>query len=644
MGCSASRLIRDPPSHSVGEPAPQSERPDMQWQEPHKVAPATIQPYDTRPLLNSTEPNNSSLNSANAFASLSTGNHTARTLPAFSFVNGGLMGPSSPPVLEGAHSDARALHPTYLNTIAIRAYKCERDLINAYYIYVHPYLPLLPPPAFPQYEDCPAELVPLSYEADRSILPFWPESPLALALSALLVLIPPPKDSRPLSEPATALRRSYAQLYVRAAENALDTNTEQHRQTNMSSYASTYTFHPTSPLHPNTPANLEPILALLVLTIYDYCERGNRKHMRSRAHQALTTAMDLSLHTLSPEALDAQKRAWWMTMYLASQASIINHSAPIMLIHDVRITTPYPEFRNSREPWELLMEAQSALMRAGTITKELARKRNKSNLSRAMADDMRRLDSVILALGTKLDTSEWITDQGAEASTARNLWAIALLFVHTARIKLHRFIAFGDSPLLLDTNCEFRTATLSNFSTSSTTPSQPWTLEVDSTFPFTVQESTDVCLRSALVLSRTIRNLPPPNPYYFEGPPAHRIPADLIEKQGANMHCLYPCSIPYLACCTMQSCYVLAMLLRRLQSCLATRDLSMCYYLLRCAQPGTEIQDAERAIEELRNGIGALYASLRGDSVFGGIVDMARDVETIYTAYFPTLDVCNIPL
>jgi hypothetical protein len=80
------------------------------------------------------------------------------------------------------------------------------------------------------------------------------------------------------------------------------------------------------------------------------------------------------------------------------------------------------------------------------------------------------------------------------------------------------------------------------------------------------------------------------------------------------------------------------MLLRRLRSCLATRDLSACYYLLRCAQPGTEIQDAERAIEEMRNGIGALYASLRADSVFEGVGDMARDVESIYTAYFPRDD------
>ncbi|KAL3458352.1 hypothetical protein BJX64DRAFT_292274 [Aspergillus heterothallicus] len=643
MGCSASRPTRD--SHSVSEIVPKNEQPDMQsWQEAPKPAPVPIvQPYDSRPIFNSTQPNNSSSNSANGYTSLSTGDHTAKTLPAFSFVNGGLMGPSSPPALEGAPNEPRALEPSYLNTIAIRAYKCERDLINAYYIYIHPYLPLLPPPALPQYEDCPTEIVPLSYQPDRSILPFWPESPLALALSALLVLIPLPKDTAPLLEPSTTLRRTYSQLYARSAEHALENNTEQLRQTNMSSYASTYTFHPSSFLHPTIPAALEPIMALLALTVYDYCQRGNRKHMRTRAHQALTAAMDLSLHALSGEATDAQRRAWWMTMYLASQSSIINHSAPIMLIHDVRITTPYPEFGNRREQWELLMEAQSGLMRAGTIAKELSKKRSKTHLPRATADDMKRLDSALLSLGVKLDTFGWSTEhEGAEASAAGNLWIIARLFVHTARIKLHRFIAFGDAPLLLEKNCEFRTATLSNFSTSSTAPSQPWTLDTDASFPFSAQESTDICLRSALVLSRTIRNLPPPNPNYFDGPSPATMSAHLIDKPDANINALYPRSLPYLACCTIQSCYVLAMLLHRLRSCLITRDLSACYYLVRCAQPGTEIQDAERAIEELRNGVGALYASLKGDSVFEGILDMARDVETIYTAYFPREDMCNM--
>ncbi|KAL2814372.1 hypothetical protein BDW59DRAFT_167197 [Aspergillus cavernicola] len=639
MGCNVSR-----PSPSGGDKtAPKYESTEKQWQQQHhhQIADVAMHHPDSRLMSNPVETNNSLMNSAVGVMSPPTGEHTARTLPAFSFVNGGLMGVSSPSPQQSSQTSSNAMHHTRLNPIAIRAYG-----INAYYIYIHPYLPLFPPPAIPQYEDCPIEVIPLSDQPDRSILPFWPTSALGLALSALLVLIPLPKEPDPLSEPATVLRRSYAQLYVRSAEQTFEHSTE-HRQFNVTAYLSNYALRPSSPLHPNMPANLEPILALLVLTVYDYCQRGNRKHMRSRAHQALTAAMDLSLHTMDPEAADAEKRAWWMTMYLASQSSISNHSAPIMLMHDPRITTPYPEFRSHHEPWPLLMQAQNALMQAGSIAKELAKKTNKTNLSRTTAEDIQRLDSTVLGLAIQLDTSRYVMNQeGAEACAARNLWAIALLFVHTARIKLHRFTAFGDCPLLLDKSCDLKTANFSNFTSSSSSspgPPQAWALDVDSTFPFTTQESTDICLRSALVLSRILRTLPPPNPGYVEGVSPSHASVVLNGRPAANLGPQYPRSLPYLTCCTMQSCYVLVMLLRRLRASLCSGDLSTCYYLLRCAQAGTEIQDAERAIEELRNGIESLWVSLKSDSVFEGIVPMVRDVETIYTAYFSQADICTAP-
>lgn len=201
-----------------------------------------------------------------------------------------------------------------------------------------------------------------------------------------------------------------------------------------------------------------------------------------------------------------------------------------------------------------------------------------------------------------------------------------------ARIKLHRFIAFGDYPLLLD---QYNT-------TSSLAPSQQvWTLDVDASFPFTAQQSTDICLRSALVVSRILCHLPPPNPNYFEGALSYQMTtsADLSERPTVKPGADYPRSLPYLTCCTMQSCYVLVMLVRRLRASLCTGDMSTCLYLLRCAQAGTEIQDAERVIEEMRNGIGAIFTSLKSDSIFEGIVEMARDVEMIYTAYFSRMGI-----
>lgn len=87
------------------------------------------------------------------------------------------------------------------------------DSINAYYIFVLPFFPLLPPPAVCQYEDHPVGIsLSLSVkQADRSHLPFWPASPFRLALLALLVLTPGPDDPRPMEEAIVSLRRSYAE-------------------------------------------------------------------------------------------------------------------------------------------------------------------------------------------------------------------------------------------------------------------------------------------------------------------------------------------------------------------------------------------------------------------------------------------------
>ena len=38
--------------------------------------------------------------------------------------------------------------------------------------------------------------------------------------------------------------------------------------------------------------------------------------MRARVNQAITTAMDMSLHSLGREAVEAERRAWWMTVIL----------------------------------------------------------------------------------------------------------------------------------------------------------------------------------------------------------------------------------------------------------------------------------------------------------------------------------------
>lgn len=76
------------------------------------------------------------------------------------------------------------------------------------------------------------------------------------------------------------------------------------------------------------------------------------------------------------------------------------------------------------------------------------------------------------------------------------------------------------------------------------------------------------------------------------------------------------------------------MLLRQIRTSLSMGNLSTCYYLLVHPEPGTERQDAERLIEELRHGVKSVYSFMASNAVFESVADMARELETVYTAHF----------
>lgn len=190
---------------------------------------------------------------------------------------------------------------------------------NAYYIYIHPYLPLLPPPVMAQREDQPTLSRPSkeTNEARKADLPFWPQSSLSLALSALLVLIPPSQGPFSMTEASIVLRRTYAQLFAQAALASVEKEIDEMEPTIHFNAPGACLSQGHSPLHSQVPLQLDPILALVVLAIYEYCQRGNVSRMRGRINQAVTTAIDISLHELgsmTTEASEAQRRAWWITV------------------------------------------------------------------------------------------------------------------------------------------------------------------------------------------------------------------------------------------------------------------------------------------------------------------------------------------
>lgn len=184
--------------------------------------------------------------------------------------------------------------------------------MNAYYIFIHPYFPILPPPSSAVEQDAPL----LQQSKD-----FVPSSPISLALYAILTLIPHPNDHMPDSQDSVILRRNQAHVYATMAIGSVEVEAELLASASSPAYAlsSDPQTLGRAPFHPSVPVELESVLAFSVLSIYEYGQRGNLAKMRNRASQGYDAAIRLSLHedcdSEVPAAhVEARRRAWWMTV------------------------------------------------------------------------------------------------------------------------------------------------------------------------------------------------------------------------------------------------------------------------------------------------------------------------------------------
>ncbi|CAG8124819.1 unnamed protein product [Penicillium salamii] len=499
---------------------------------------------------------------------------------------------------------------SYTGIPLIRSYQSEADIANAYYLYIHPYLPLLPPPTEPQYEDRPKVIRAFgeSSEPAKSNLPYWPASSLSLAISAMLVLIPVPEDQFPTADLCLTYRRSYAQIFAQAALTAVETEIDDLSPPLASNIPESERCRGPEALHPRVPARIYPVLALVALSVYEYCQRGNVSRMRARGNQAMTTAMDISIHNLDASETtfsEAQRRAWWMT-------------PPIISSDDPRITTPYPKFNVFLEPWPMVMKSQEVMFQTNKMVQSIERA-NVEVVPSEFGAQIRKLDSLLVTVMRETDRHTLITfNEEPEASVAQIMWMISRMLIHASRTRLHRFRAFMDIPLFLDQYCDL--ASINSQGVSHDMSKSKWVTECEVAFPFTEQESSMICLKSSLVVSTIFRTLP------FPSIPGHTSSSSIR----------YPKTVPYFACSAMQSSYALLMLLHRVRASLATDRLANCYHLLNGPSPESEIADAERLTEELRHGVETLAKSLKSDVIFEGVGDMGREIEGAYQAAFPS--------
>ncbi|KAL2378929.1 hypothetical protein RJZ90_005649 [Blastomyces dermatitidis] len=487
--------------------------------------------------------------------------------------------------------------------------------------------------------------------ATETPLGYIPKSPISLAISAILALVPHPKDPNPSSPESVLLRRSYAQWFSKASLDSVEAESDLAESAANPSQA-LLNEHPVPKrpsLHPHVPVELEAVLALLILSVYEYAQRGNLVKMRHRAGQAFVTAMNMSLHALPPEDniySEAKRRAWWMT-------------PPTIILNDPRFVTPFPRFASDPEGWSILMRAQHALV-AGTqfildLNQALKARGNMSYIY----ERMKKVDAWIRPVLAHATTTpsmpplNGMTD--SESITAQSIRKISLLKLssgtdgNSAHIKTHRFRAFLDIPIFIKKHCDLTCASIgylgheadaqgssklccastnlsniptippsgqspSSCSTTSdvsgaTTSSSTWVNE--DAFPFTNHESTEICLNSALTIAHMFRTLPYPTPIYDDKDlvsisPRSRSPSD--DPASA-----LPRTMPSFACCAMQSSYAMLMLYYKSRVIDHTSSVE-----------GNPLKPSDDLADELQYGLECVISAVRNYSIAFEALDGMR--------------------
>jgi hypothetical protein len=505
-----------------------------------------------------------------------------------------------------------------------RSYQGNDAILNAYYIYVHPYFPILPAPATPVLADLPTS------QASS----FEPVSPLVMALLAILVLIPHPDDEYPESEEAVCLRRQRAHSYSQMTMETIEIETELLESTTSPSAALDH--HRPSifreKFHPHVPVELESVLAHVLLSIYEYAQRGNLAKMRNRASQAYDAAIRLCLHDISDIPLDdyteARRRTWWMTYIVVLQSSIVSSTPPIISIDFHQFRTPLPTSSADGKAWAFFIEAQQCILRCTQYTAAL-----KKTLEGGMDDsalDQRKamlennIDEVLQKYAsptTNLVVSPAM--DAAEHTLVTSLRSQALIKLSSARIKLHRYRAFRDVPIFTRRHCDLDQA--------DTSSPRPLGCSCHSALPAASYRSTDgastgareisisdqaaakICLKAALAIGRAFESLPYPNPAQL---PLSSLSPPTLSTFSATVA---PRTMPSFACCAMQSCYTL---------------LTLCYKSLEMRCFTTRSPTVDKGLEELYAGVDRVLKALQNYAIaFEALSGMTREFAYHTPAY-----------
>ncbi|GAB1208306.1 hypothetical protein APSETT445_007050 [Aspergillus pseudonomiae] len=394
------------------------------------------------------------------------------------------------------------------------------------------------------------------------------------------------QDPQPSGECHVWMRRAYARLYAQAALSSAEKEID-----DLLSRNSATPYAEKDRLHIGLPLQLYPVLALVALSIYEYCQCGNVSRMRTRANQAITTAMDLGLHSLDSSASEAHRRAWWSA------------------------------------PWPLLLKAQEAYISVSGLLGALGLVHKAPTQSVDLRDQIYQLDSRIMSLATESEFYMGLTcKDDAEGLAMQGMGLITYLLLHSA---------FMDIPLFVEKHCDLTAI-------NDKAPYPEVSSNFEALFPFTEQQSSVRCLKSSLAVARAFKNLPCPQASRLTGGSGNDgspTAAQSLDIPSAVSPTIFgarsPSALPYFKCTAMQASYSMFMLVHRIRAAITSGRLSVCYPLMASPEPATEVQDARRLIEELRHAIECLKHSMERDMVFEGIAAMYRGLTAVYLSVFP---------
>ncbi|EHK46114.1 hypothetical protein TRIATDRAFT_41293 [Trichoderma atroviride IMI 206040] len=320
----------------------------------------------------------------------------------------------------------------------------------------------------------------------------------------------------------------------------------------------------------------------------------------------------MSLHRLGLENdgfSEAKRRAWWMTYFCAHLCSVVRQSACLNIDDDSQFTTPYPRFECDPEAWLIFLDALRIGVASVKFTSSYNEQLNSHAEMSSINEQMKLLDSWVLQVSHRAENHVPVSgsvelDPAYESATAQVMRRLSRIRLSSTRIRLHRFQAFSDTPLFSANHCDLKTTNSFNTSANISNETNIAPYDILQSPAFTYDQSTEICVSSALTIARQLQRLPFPS-----------------TSNGITS----PRAMPTCTCCAMQASYVLLMQFYKLHAARAQPILF-----------GDLSQDTERTVDELRHGLEDIISSMNNfATAFEAIAGMRDEIEIAFRIAFP---------